>query len=333
MKSKIEPKVWDGIHVGYNPGNAYRCYIPKLGRVFVSKDVTFIEKLYRYTRSISFEIAEDIKVKDTEDDDNIPSNDNLSDENSQNGTSGEKKMLPWIIGQPGNDDNLEQESSLEDCSEHSIGRTRSGRKVKKPDRYRDIIQLAFMTAEAMTGNVTTEETSSPEEATSGINGTEWSKSMMDEIKSLIANDLFDIVKKPDKHKIVQCSWVYAQKKGSNGSIHRYKSRLVAKGYSKVKDIDYGKAFAPVVRFDTIRFLLAHASKRNMELKEINVKRTFLYGTLDEEIFMNLPPLLKPVIKLLEMYAVKIDGNDSNIIQRLLSAFESNDGQWALRLRR
>lgn len=51
--AKVESKVWDGIHVGYAPGNSYRAYIPEIGRVFLSKDVTFMRKLYRRQFSVT----------------------------------------------------------------------------------------------------------------------------------------------------------------------------------------------------------------------------------------------------------------------------------------
>ena len=53
-KGKMDSKTWDGIHVGYAPGDAYRAYIRELKCVFVSKDVTFIERLYKNTDETSF---------------------------------------------------------------------------------------------------------------------------------------------------------------------------------------------------------------------------------------------------------------------------------------
>ncbi len=54
---KVEPNFWYGIHVGYDPADAFRCYIPELGRVLVSKNVKFIEKLYRHPSTVAFDVG------------------------------------------------------------------------------------------------------------------------------------------------------------------------------------------------------------------------------------------------------------------------------------
>lgn len=79
-------------------------------------------------------------------------------------------------------------------------------------------------------------------------------------------------------KAVPCCWVYTIKSGG-----RYKARLVAKGFKQVKDIDYDEIFSPVTRFESIRFLLAHAALNDWEVEAMDVKTAFLYGELDEEI--------------------------------------------------
>ncbi len=72
--------------------------------------------------------------------------------------------------------------------------------------------------------------------------------------------------------------------------------MVAKGYSQVRGIDYGKVFAPIVRFDTLWFLLTYAAQHDMELKQVDVKTAFLQGELDQELFMELPILPHKVVK-------------------------------------
>ena len=119
--------------------------------------------------------------------------------------------------------------------------------------------------------------------------------MADEIKSLFSNNVVEVVEKPVIRKVISFRWVYALKKNSSGYVIRHKARLVAKGYSQVQGVDYGEVFAPVVRWVTIRFLLAQVAKTNMELKQVEVKTAFLYGTLDENINMELPILTKDVI--------------------------------------
>ena len=69
---------------------------------------------------------------------------------------------------------------------------------------------------------------------------------------------------------------------------RFKARLVVKGYSQRKDIDYAEIFSPVVKLTTIRILLSIVASENLHLEQMDVKTTFLHGDLDEEIYMQQP---------------------------------------------
>ena len=69
---------------------------------------------------------------------------------------------------------------------------------------------------------------------------------------------------------------------SNG---RYKARLIAKGYTQVQGIDYEETFSLVARYESIRYLLAHAALQDWEIEAMDVKLVYLHGVLDEEIYM------------------------------------------------
>ncbi|XP_069358848.1 uncharacterized protein [Maniola hyperantus] len=92
-------------------------------------------------------------------------------------------------------------------------------------------------------------------------------------------------KKPKNQKAVQCKWVFKKKKGLNGEVLRYKARLVAKGYTQKYGIDYHETFSPVVRYSTIRMLLALAAEYNMDIDHMDVTTAFLNGDLQENVFM------------------------------------------------
>lgn len=167
--------------------------------------------------------------------------------------------------------------------------TRSGRTSKKPNRF-GFANLAFVATEAICGNVEEDIPVSTEDDTNVAKKLEWISAMSEEMLSLSDNNVFKVVRKPNECRIVKCRWVFALKRNSNGQVLRHKARLVSKGYSQVQGGDFDEVFAPVVRFETLRFLLAHVAYNDMELYQVDVKTAFLYGTLNDEIFMEIPSL-------------------------------------------
>ena len=76
---------------------------------------------------------------------------------------------------------------------------------------------------------------------------------------------------------------------TDGTIERFKARLVVKGFTQKYGIDYFDTYSPVTKIATIRVMFALASTRNLLLHQMDVKTTFLNDDLDEEIYMQQPP--------------------------------------------
>ncbi|GJV01468.1 putative ribonuclease H-like domain-containing protein [Tanacetum coccineum] len=85
------------------------------------------------------------------------------------------------------------------------------------------------------------------------------------------------------------SWVLKNKKDERGIVKRNKSRLVAQGHTQEEGIDYEEVFAPVARIEAIRLFLAYASYMGFTVYQMDVKSAFLYGTIDEEVYVMQPP--------------------------------------------
>ena len=117
----------------------------------------------------------------------------------------------------------------------------------------------------------------------------WRDAMEDEMQALTENETWDLVKLPKGKKVIGCKWVYKVKHNANGSVSRYKARLVPKGYAQMQGVDYEETFAPVEKMTTIRTLLAVSAAQKRKLHHMDVKNAFSHGNLDEEVYMQQPP--------------------------------------------
>ena len=97
------------------------------------------------------------------------------------------------------------------------------------------------------------------------------------------------MKKPEGKIPVGCKWVFTVKYNSDGSIERYKARLVAQGFTQTYGVDYQETFAPIAKLNTIRVFLSLATNNDWQLQQLEVKNAFLNGDLEEGVFMELPP--------------------------------------------
>jgi len=118
----------------------------------------------------------------------------------------------------------------------------------------------------------------------------WIEAMREEMHSIISNNVLDVQDLPHGRKKVRRKWVYDVKKDSDGNTVRHKARLVAKGFTQKEGIDYHDVFSPVPMFETLRFLQAFVAAIHFELEQIDIKTAFLNGHLQEEIYMDSPPL-------------------------------------------
>ena len=117
---------------------------------------------------------------------------------------------------------------------------------------------------------------------------QWKEATDAEYKSLISNQTWELVPPPSNKNIVGNRWVFKVKRNSDGTVDRFKARLVAQGYSQSEGIDYDEVFSPVARYTSIRSLLALANVKDWHIHQMDVKTAFLQGSIDAEIFMEQP---------------------------------------------
>ncbi|RVX04494.1 Retrovirus-related Pol polyprotein from transposon RE1 [Vitis vinifera] len=116
----------------------------------------------------------------------------------------------------------------------------------------------------------------------------WRVAMEEELKMIKKNGTWELVDRPKNQKIIGVKWVFRIKYNSDGSVNKLKARLVVKGYSQEYGVDFSNTFAPVARHDTIRLLVALATKMGWKIHHLDVKSAFLNGVLEEDIYVEQP---------------------------------------------
>ncbi len=101
--------------------------------------------------------------------------------------------------------------------------------------------------------------------------------------------MYDIIPRPKGRKIVGSKWVFCVKQGPDGTIQKYKARLVAQGFTQVKGINFNQTFAPVAKFSSLYTIFTLATEHDLEIHQMDVKATYLNADLNEEIYMEAPP--------------------------------------------
>lgn len=112
--------------------------------------------------------------------------------------------------------------------------------------------------------------------------------MTDEFTALVSHGTWKLVPKPPDSNLVGCRWLFRVKCHTDGTVDKFKARLVAIGFNSILGVDYTETFSPVVKPTTIRLILSLALSNNWPLKQIDVNNAFLHGQLTEKVFMMQP---------------------------------------------
>src|SRR6185369_6004664 len=116
----------------------------------------------------------------------------------------------------------------------------------------------------------------------------WRAAMLEEMAAVEENRRWELVDPPAGCRPIGLNWVFKVKRNERGEVVRHKARLVAKGFVQRDGIDYEEVFAPVVRMESVRLLLALAAGRSWKVYHLDVKSAFLNGELAEEVYVQQP---------------------------------------------
>jgi Reverse transcriptase (RNA-dependent DNA polymerase)/Integrase core domain len=129
-----------------------------------------------------------------------------------------------------------------------------------------------------------------EQALSSVHKSQWVDALVQEIQSMIDSEVFELVDRPSKANVVKCKWVLKIKRNPDGSVDKFKGRLVAKGFSQREGIDYFELWSPTGHHATLKCLFVYAVQYNYKVRHVDIKCAFLNGDLEEEVFMEQPPM-------------------------------------------
>ncbi|GKB01573.1 putative ribonuclease H-like domain-containing protein [Tanacetum coccineum] len=129
----------------------------------------------------------------------------------------------------------------------------------------------------------------PKRISQALRDPAWVEAMQEELLQFKLQKVWILVDLPKGHRAIGTKWVYRNKKDERGIVIRNKARLVAQGHTQEEGIDYDEVFAPVARIEAIRLFLAYASYMGFMVYQMDVKSAFLYGQIEEEVYVCQPP--------------------------------------------
>lgn len=253
-RAKLDSKARKCVFLGYGKNTkGYRLFDLSKEKVIFSRDTVFDELKF---------IDEDFEEDDS------GSNDRIVYQGYTMNIDEEESDLQHSA------DNSKEPNSVESVR-------RSSRISRPPNRYGEQVHSALCEPNC-------HEPSSVAEAMRGKCSHQWEKAMQKEINSISEHDVWELVKLPPNRKVINCKWVFKEKLDADGSVQTHKARLVAQGFLQQRGLDYDETFSPVVKFESVRTIIAISAENNFLLHQMDVTSAFLNGFLDEEIYMTQP---------------------------------------------
>ena len=258
LQGKLEDRSKLMIFIGYQLGSkAYKCLDPVNLKVVISRDVIF-EETERWTWSTQGESPTPLT------------------------------FLPNFLSEQGSEDKVDSSDEEQEASTEAASPSNTSGEIESP-RYRSLTDLYSETspitqveeAHLLSGE---EPLSYTEAASDEV----WMRAMREEMLAIDRNNTWELETPPPNCRPIGLKWIFKLKKNPKGTIIKHKARLVVKGYSQRKGVDYDEIYAPVVRFETIRLLIALAALKDWQIHHLDVKSAFLNGEIKEVVYVKQP---------------------------------------------
>ena len=298
LSKRAEPYVFLGI-----PDNTkgYWLLNPKDNTVITRRDATFRQESFSHSAEVSMEVEDDPKDKDYQ-----PEEEDEPTKQTPR-TSKEKKKQPEPK-EEASDSESETEEQNEDPSakdpnemmpptqdpdqektkesEQSVEVEQKERRREKEGRPTRERKLPGAWWEV--NLVTKPEPKTFIQAMASDEKEKWREAMIEEYQNLDKLGTWVLVPKNEAKNVIRAKWVY-KRKMKGGEIDRYRARIVAKGFTQKKGIDYSFTFSPVARHSTTRLVIATAAQRGRKLFKVDIKNAYLNASVSEELYLEIPP--------------------------------------------
>jgi transposase InsO family protein len=290
-KGKMDPRGWKGIFMGYGNGkNQYRVWDGRT--VLIRRDVIFEETIGPSTQPIDQEEYTSLltlwepEIFSTE----ISTGQDRRNTVQPPEPAGHAQMQTQNDGTESDDDGSTIVVNTEPTGPPEPPQPMPSRRSERSQGRLDYAQLhreGFARA-AHAKPLDGEDPLSYEEAIASHNRDHWQRAMDEELNSHSENKSWNLVPRPDNHKVLGGRWVYKTKLGLDGKVARYKARWVVRGFEQIEGINYNETYAAVVKPATCKILFALAAVKNLKIEQMDVVTAFLYGPIKEEVYVEVP---------------------------------------------
>ena len=285
LTRKFDARTKKIILVGYDGESTnYRLYHPDTNKVTVSRNVIFRECVNGGSYSSETTDEEDWleEIQNDQRDGNVE----LRDGDVEQPVEGAAQADGNIEQQGGNSNDV-AESPVDNVE---VQNENAAAPVNRPYGLRDRARLR-RPGWSFEYELDFAEYSAPksfDEAISGPDAAQWKQAIQEELSAHEKNRTWEIVSRDQTRKAIDSKWVFKAIQNPDGSVRRYKAILCARGFLLERGVDFEETFSPVVRYDSLRVLLATVTQEDLEMVQFDVCTAFLYGNLQEEVHMKIP---------------------------------------------
>ncbi|GKD68483.1 putative ribonuclease H-like domain-containing protein [Tanacetum coccineum] len=245
-------------------------------------------------------IRKESECNDQEKEDNVNNNNNVNaaSTNEVNAIGGKTSIkLPFDPNMPALEDYRDDKDDGAEADMNNLGTTiqvspNLTTRINKDHPLDQVIRNLQSATQTRRMSKSLEEhgfIKEPKKVIHALKDPSWIEAMQEELLQFKLQEVWTLVDLPNRKRAIGTKWVFRNKKDERGIVIRNKARLVAQGYTQEEGIDYDEVFAPVARIEAIRLFLAYASFKDFVVYQMDVKSAFLYGKIEEEVYVCQPP--------------------------------------------